>query len=291
MQVVRCEDAREFLARTLPLRASDPIRTNVIGSVATQCLEFPDRYEACWWWLVLDGARPVGLAMRTAPFPLALGPMPSAAARALASAVLASDPVAPGVTGFIEPVEAFLSASEALGGRGADAVVHTQHQLVYECESVTVPRVDGELATATEADVELVDAWFAAFHDEVGHQRATPVVRSDADREAARRAVAEGRVTLWLEGGSPVSLAGRAVPVDTPAGVVERIGPVYTPPELRRRGYAGAVTGSLTRRVLDEGSRAMLFTDAANPTSNHVYQELGYELVDEYVAHELAPAG
>jgi predicted GNAT family acetyltransferase len=55
---------------------------------------------------------------------------------------------------------------------------------------------------------------------------------------------------------------------------------VYTPPELRRRGYASALVAALSRRLLDEGRRfCFLYTDLANPTSNHIYREIGYEEV------------
>lgn len=63
------------------------------------------------------------------------------------------------------------------------------------------------------------------------------------------------------------------------AGVV-RIGPVFTPPELRGRGYAGVAVAELSRRLLHAGNRAcMLYTDLANPTSNSVYQRIGYRPV------------
>jgi hypothetical protein len=59
-----------------------------------------------------------------------------------------------------------------------------------------------------------------------------------------------------------------------------RIGPVYTPPELRRRGYASAVTAATSQAELDKGRRFIfLFTDLANPTANKIYQAIGYEPV------------
>ena len=65
-----------------------------------------------------------------------------------------------------------------------------------------------------------------------------------------------------------------------PAGFgVARIGPVYTPREHRGRGYASAAVAEVSRRLLDEGVRVCLFTDQANPTSNRIYQALGYRPV------------
>ena len=82
----------------------------------------------------------------------------------------------------------------------------------------------------------------------------------------------------WVDEGAPVSFSGYGGL--TPNGI--RIGPVYTPPELRRRGYASALVAELTKRLLDGGRKfCFLFTDLANPTSNSIYQRVGYEPVSD----------
>jgi hypothetical protein len=84
-------------------------------------------------------------------------------------------------------------------------------------------------------------------------------------------------VALWIDE-EPVSFAGYGG--RTPNGI--RVGPVYTPPELRRRGYASALTADLTKMLLDGGRTfCFLFTDLANPTSNSIYQRIGYEPVSD----------
>jgi predicted GNAT family acetyltransferase len=55
-----------------------------------------------------------------------------------------------------------------------------------------------------------------------------------------------------------------------------RVGPVYTPPEHRRNGYAGALTAHVTAQILAQGNQACLYTDLANPTSNQLYARIGY---------------
>ena len=82
---------------------------------------------------------------------------------------------------------------------------------------------------------------------------------------------------LWDDGG-PVSLAGFGG--GTPNGI--RIGPVYTPPELRGRGYASALVAALSAELLAAGRRfCFLYTDLANPTSNRIYERIGYRRVCE----------
>ncbi|MGH2521912.1 MAG: GNAT family N-acetyltransferase [Anaerolineales bacterium] len=92
----------------------------------------------------------------------------------------------------------------------------------------------------------------------------------------------ETRGIYFWEDPHPVSMAGYGGP--TPNGI--RVGPVYTPPEQRRKGYASACVAALSQLMLDRGRKyCFLFTDLANPTSNHIYQQIGYEPVcdvDEY---------
>jgi predicted GNAT family acetyltransferase len=80
---------------------------------------------------------------------------------------------------------------------------------------------------------------------------------------------------FWVDG-APVSMAGYTGP--TPHGI--RVGPVYTPPELRGRGYASALVAQMSQALLDGGrSFCFLFTNLANPTANHIYEQIGYEPV------------
>ena len=89
--------------------------------------------------------------------------------------------------------------------------------------------------------------------------------------------IAEGSLFLW-EDRDPVSMA--AGMAETPNGI--RVGYVYTPPEARRRGYASACVAALSQHYLDQGRRfCFLYTDLANPTSNAIYQRMGYYPVSD----------
>jgi len=89
-----------------------------------------------------------------------------------------------------------------------------------------------------------------------------------------------GGFTVWETADGPVSLAGRTRAVAGQA----RIGPVYTPPEHRGRGYGGAVTIAVSQQALAAGvNDVLLYTDLANPTSNALYQRLGYQPVTDSV--------
>jgi uncharacterized protein len=152
---------------------------------------------------------------------------------------------------------------------------------IFRADRVRAPRgVPGSMRRATPDDRSLLVEWLAAFQDEAmgGGRRFRPP--EDAVEDYLTRGD-NGGLYLWEDNG-PVSLAGCGSP--TPNGV--RIGPVYTPHERRGRGYASALTADLTSLLLASGRRfCFLFTDLANPTSNRIYQRIGYEPVadvDEY---------
>src|SRR6202030_728711 len=91
---------------------------------------------------------------------------------------------------------------------------------------------------------------------------------------------------LWNHEGRPVSLAG----TNRAAAGHARIGPVYTPPDLRGRGFGGASTAAVTQAALDDGADGVvLFTDLANPTSNTLYQRLGYRPLSDWAVLRFGP--
>ncbi len=140
----------------------------------------------------------------------------------------------------------------------------------FELRAVRPPRPpDGRFREATGADAPLLERWLVAFGEDIGE----PITPEDAAHFVARTLAAHD-LAVWEQGGRPVSLAvvGRRTPWSS------SIGPVYTPPELRGRGFASAAVAALSQRELDAGRRwCSLFTDLANPTSNHIYTDLGYE--------------
>jgi predicted GNAT family acetyltransferase len=154
-------------------------------------------------------------------------------------------------------------------------------QRIHRAESAVQPQgVPGAMRRADERDRPLLVEWSEAFAAEaVPHAPA-----GDADEMVRERlaGVAGAGLFLWEHGGRPVSLAGCAG--RTPNGI--RVGPVYTPPDFRGHGYASALTAALTRTLLDGGRRfCFLYTDLANPTSNRIYERIGYRPVsdvDEY---------
>jgi GNAT superfamily N-acetyltransferase len=181
----------------------------------------------------------------------------------------------PDLSGVLGPpalAEAFARRWVERRGRRARRGMATR---IFQLDAVTPPpAVAGALRPATEADLDLLVSWVAAFTRDIGEREARDEARA---RAGVSRTIAAGGLHLWeVEGAGPVSMANATGA--TPNGI--RINLVYTPPELRRRGYASACVGALSQAMLDAGRRfCFLYTDLANPTSNHIYQELGYRPV------------
>jgi predicted GNAT family acetyltransferase len=274
MEVLRPGDAEAFLRLAGPLLERDEARNQLPLGIAGTLTTHPDAYDVVHFWVVRDAQEPVAAAVRTEPFNLVLGdPSSEAALDRLLEAVLVDDPAIPGIVGnvpFVQPAaERLVSAS----GRTAERILS---QGVYGLTAVRdVARAPGGTRAATAEDRAQILAWVRAFATEALPDPDAAFDRLERNLES-RFGGEGGGFWLWEDRGEPVSLSGFSGP--TPSGI--RIGPVYTPPEHRQHGYATTLVADLSAWLLDQGHRAcFLYTDLANPTSNRIYVEIGYERV------------
>lgn len=276
MPVALLTSADDFLLQTQELRSADPFRTNILGSVATAVADGNLTYDAYLWWIATDSqGHVVGAAMRTAPHGMVLSPMPTEAISELARAVSIQDDLLPSVSGPTQVVETFLDQYEMTRSAGSqrNSEIEEEH-LLYALNQLSVPSVEGAMTVASPDDYDLILKWYLEFGEDTGVFMPNPAgsIHAGLGRNSFR---------FWVVDGEKVSLAGRAPLVDTPDGSIARIGPVYTPPQHRRNGYAGMLTAMLSQELLNRGTKVMLYTDALNPTSNSIYQKIGFEMIDK----------
>ena len=269
MRITGHSDPKPFLAQAEPLLNSDPFSTNVIAVVATRMASGtqPDSEDHLWLTIEGDHGQAIGAAMHTPPHNMFLSRMPQDAARALAEEVAHSDRDLPGVNGAIESTRTFARVWEGLTGRSSNIV---REMRMYRLVDLVWPEaVPGQAHRAeTSRHLSVVAAWFAAFHDE-----AQPDGPVDDWTATAERRMKAGEVHLWHTKGVPVALAG----VSRAAAGVARVGPVYTPLSWRRNGYGSSITAAATAAALGAGAQhVVLYTDLGNPTSNAIYQTIGY---------------
>jgi GNAT superfamily N-acetyltransferase len=262
-------DAVALLAAADSFFASDPFSANVIAVVAARVAEGVQTGSHDHLWVTVEDldSNVVGVAMHTPPHALFVSRMPRGAALALANVLADAGRALPGVNGARDSTVAFADAWWVRTGQ--TSVLMTAMRMYRLGELSRPGTVPGEGALAqAPGDVELVADWLAAFHDEV-----QPHAPTEDWSTLAEQRITAGQIHLWRDRGRAVSLAA----VSAPAAGVARVGPVYTPPAARRKGYGAAVTAAATAAALAVGAEHLvLYTDLANPTSNSIYQAIGY---------------
>ncbi|MCB9451639.1 MAG: GNAT family N-acetyltransferase [Anaerolineaceae bacterium] len=280
MQLIRFDSAAAFAERVTDFLQAREAEHNLILGLTTTLLTTNEYklppYLAC---VEKDGAM-IAVAFRTPPHNLILSEIPEDHAvldLITQDVYLLYGESLPGVSGPKTISQAFAEHWTTLTRKSSH--LHMA-QRIYRLDKVNAPEnIPGTFRRATRNDRDLLVAWLGAFHQEAMGE----VNQEQAERSVENFLTSNTRgLYLWEDNGQPVSMAGSTGP--TPHGI--RIGAVYTPPEFRKRGYASACVAALSQVLLDSGRKfCFLYTDLSNPTSNHIYQDIGYRPVsdvDEY---------
>lgn len=262
-------DVEAYAGAVEPWLLRDPVR-NTVPLTVLRAIRI-----GLWGDDVLLGrleheGRTVAAALQTPSHALLLPHVSIEAVRELATELIEAERAIPGVSGPLAQAEAF-------AGAWWRPEVGRRSERLYRLGTLVPPDPfpEGACRTAGVGDVELLVAWSRAFQAEVAGTvpvELTPLVNSRIGR---------AELVLWEAGGRPVAFAGAS----SPLGGMSRVGPVYTPPELRGKGYGTAVTHAVTARARAGGAdEVLLFTDLSNLTSNSVYQVIGYRPVTDYAS-------
>ena len=209
MKVELIESVDEFISTTTAYRAADPLRTNVIGSVAISVADGDRSYDDYRWWIVRgDDGDVAGVAMRTAPFNMQVAPMSIDAARALGRHVGQLDDSLPGVVGSKDVVIALIEGYVQSKSPGSSRVVaEDRRDLLYELEDLVTPDVEGSGRPAREDEIEQLAQMLSEFMREV---ELAPISDAEA-RDAATRQIQRLSLYCWDVDGAIAAIAGVAV--------------------------------------------------------------------------------
>jgi RimJ/RimL family protein N-acetyltransferase len=211
-------------------------------------------------------------ALRTPPWPMLTSIAEELDAEELIELWLAEDPDVPGVIGERAVAGSLATAWErATGGRSRISMRSALHVLT-DLREPQHP-ANGLLRFPELTERALLIEWEEAFLREAG-------IDVDIPRERLVQArLTAGAQSVWDDGGPVSTLA-----ISPEVARTVRIGPVYTPPEQRGRGYASSAVAAVCRRAFDGGAeRCALFTDLENPTSNKIYAALGFRPVADWL--------
>jgi len=278
MKVQDHASAEEFLEHTRSALELNEAANSLMLGICGVLIEHPGRYrETPCLKTVTDEGGLVLAALMTPPHNLIVyhhqGDL-RRGAQALIESVRRERWPVPGTVG---PAETTSVVADVWTEHTGSPTRISQRLRAYELRRVAIPPpLRGRLRLATEGDLDLASAWYHAFQHEIHGQ---------ADKEDARRAAGDRiqarDIFLW-EDGRVVSIAMQNRP--TRHGI--SVGLVYTPPELRGRGYATACVSELSRLLLDSGWEfCALFADLDNPISNRIYLRIGYRPVCDF--HEI----
>jgi hypothetical protein len=247
----------EFAAYHLPALERDEVRHNLIVAVLGR-LTGENPPELQWWSL----GEPGQCAIKAPGYPIVLGDVNAAQCRALAETTRSLD--YPAVVGVDETASWFVERATALG---VTFLAPIPQQIQVLRDKPIYPGVPGHARPVGAADTPLFSDWMTAFVREAIPQDPVP------SSEQLAQSAASGRFQFWIVDHEPVSMAG-IMRRTRNAGAIAG---VYTPPGLRRRGYAGSVTAALVDAILAEGrSMACLYVDLRNPYSGRCYAKIGF---------------
>ncbi len=262
-------DPEGFLSKVAPFLIRHEAEHNLLFGILSTLIENPRAYGDALPLLVTvnDDSGIAALALMTPPRNLAISLASPQALEFLADLLPVLGFNAPGVTGPATEARIFADHWARLKGVKAHSI---DPQRIYRLSAVReIPSASGAMRPCVEADTPLLMSWMAAFGRDTGtSDEVGPMVQRFLHGR-------ESGLMIW-EDGEAVSMSGFGGP--TPNGI--RISAVYTPPIHRRKGYARACVAALSKMLLDSDRKfCFLFTQLSNPTSNHIYQQIGYEPV------------
>lgn len=271
MKIVRHDGAANFLRRAEAWLTTSEAENNIALGVARRFVtEAPPKDTPQYWATVEDRDEVVGCAFRTPPLLLSVTRMPPEATSLLCADLRQFYGELPGVGGPRDTAEHFADAWTTEAGTTWSA---RTRMLIHELTGVEFPEnpPNGELRQVRDAQFALIRSWTTMFVYDTG------ILEQPLDY--AQRLVASKNLFIWEDNGPRCMVAAAR---ETPNGAA--VNAVYTPPEHRERGYASAAVAALSQNLLNRGKKfCCLYTDAANPTSNSIYQKVGYRPIREDV--------
>jgi len=283
--IVNYAKAEDFLLRTQTILEADEAANNLILGLCAGLIRSPEKITTPPYLTTMtdEAGKLLLVAFMTSPVQKLLlysteAEVNQAALEILARNLLEQQLPILSLLGSVVLAQTFAQIWASISGNRYHLGIHER---IYKLtEVIPTSPVAGRLRPASEAELNLISGWIVGF----GREALSEHTPSEEALYMARARIASNNLFVWeTENKQVVTMAGTTRP--TTNGIA--VNSVYTPPELRGRGYASACVAALSQLMLDSGRQfCALFTDLANPTSNSIYQKMGYQAVcdvDEYL--------
>ncbi|WP_299402128.1 GNAT family N-acetyltransferase [Acaryochloris sp. IP29b_bin.148] len=278
MKLVRFEDAAAFCDRTQSYLLRHPAEHNLLLGIQSALMRVPEAFSTPPDLLLVELAGEIqAVGTRTPPYNFVLSRVQDLdALDIIADYFHRASTSLSGINSFVGEAQTFSQVWKTLTGHSSTLKMHLR---IHQLTQVRGPgTAQGYLRVATKRDRKQLLQWSEAFSLETFDALETDIERI-LDLQIKHQ-----NLYVWCDRKLVSMVVGR---VSQPGG--GRIGPVYTPPEFRRRGYATTCVAAVSQMLLDRGAqRCCLFTDITNPTSNHIYHTIGYEAVCDWYDYRFA---
>lgn len=269
MEFWKLDNPLEFKTKTASFLEADEAKHNLILGINQSVIEGQYQKISPLFCGVSQDGKVLAAGLRTPPFPLLLSEMDDKCLELLADQL--KDESLSGVVA-INPVAK--NFSEIWSQKTGKSFELSMAQKIYSISEVKAPEARGGFVTfATMKDLESVTDWMMDFAKEATPNERIP--RSER-RKRVEIQIKDKNVYLWKVEGVPKCMG--VVAGTTPNGA--RIGYLFTPVKFRGQGFGSRTIAAITQKQLDSGKKfCFLYTDASNPTSNKIYQDIGYKYV------------
>ncbi len=274
MKLIIYQDIDSFIQATLQTLIEHEVENNLIFGIVLTLQNHPERYEENYLATVVDNDQIQVIAVCTPPHKLLLFDINNNNKHeqftCIAENISHSFDLS-GVLASNATAQAFAQVWQKLTGQNYRLGMAER---IYKLEEVIFPpQIEGSMRTATLKDFDLICEWITAFQKE-----AVPDEPFNRLNAFVQRKIECKEIAFW-ETEYPVSIVAKVRP--TLNGITINL--VYTPPAHRNKGYATNLVAAFSQSLLEEGWKfCTLFTDLSNPTSNSIYQKVGYKPVCDF---------
>jgi uncharacterized protein len=284
MELIEYRDPRILRTLIEPRLLEDEAQNNLFLGLLIHYCEHPDLQENEHFWFSIENKGEIQLAgWRTPPFPFGLWAPEGnwdPALKCFLDYIKEKNKEVPGVVAQKHLADTFATLAKAAFNL---KTYFTMEQGLYECREVDQSLMgSGTLRQVKPSELDLLTDWIIAFYIDVLNREP---LRSET-RERIATEIESGMYFFYEIEGQPVSTAAFARPMKN--GIT--INMVYTPNQFRRKGYATSCVAQLTQKLLEQRWKfTALYTDLNNPTSNSIYQKIGYRRVGDSAEIRLKP--
>ena len=218
------------------------------------------------------------LAIMTSPHPMvhfSVGTKTGDMAELLAKYLMANDMMPTKINGQKETSSIFMKYANELGANYEES----GHLYLCECSKVNnISTVKGKFQSPITVDFDFTP-WHMGFHTDC---KIDGEANYDSSKAKTDKMIKNRSLVCVIVDSTPVTMAAKLRKLQGGRCV----GAVYTPNQLRGKGYSTACVKHLTQEILDEGNEvAFLFADKYNLMSNHIYEKIGYKKIGDFMEY------